>query len=60
MPLLKSNFLTNKLLDDEIKNIAFAMKKEKFSKKDTIIKYGDMGTKYYILSKGNVKVTVYK
>ena len=60
LPFLKSNFLTKSLADEEIKNIAFAMKKENFTKKDTIIRYGDMGTKYYILSKGNVKVTVYK
>ena len=60
LPFLKTNFLTKSLADEEIKNIALAMKKELFSKNDTIIKYGDMGTKYYILSKGNVKVTVYK
>lgn len=59
IPLLKSNFLTKNLSHDEIINIAYAMKKEYFKKNSVIITYGDVGTHYYILSKGNVKVTVY-
>ena len=43
-----------------MKKIAGAMKPEKFLKKDKIIMYGDEGLTYYILSKGNVKVSVYK
>lgn len=35
------------------------MQKEQFSKGELIIKYGDIGHKYYILSKGNIKVIVY-
>ena len=36
------------------------MKPVKFLKKEIIIRYGDIGSTYYILSKGNVKVTVYQ
>lgn len=60
VPLLKTNFLTKNLQDEEIHKIAGAMKIEKFLKKDKIITFGDEGLTYYILSKGNVKVSVYK
>lgn len=43
IPLLKSNFLTKNLSDDEITNLAGAMQKESFNKGDLIIKYGDIG-----------------
>jgi CRP-like cAMP-binding protein len=36
------------------------MKVQQYLKKEIIIKYGDVGGSYFILSKGNVKVTVYK
>lgn len=36
------------------------MTKKTFDKGELIIKYGDMGMSYYVLAKGNVKVTVYK
>ena len=36
------------------------MKVQQFLKKEVIIRYGDAGTMYFILSKGSVKVTVYK
>lgn len=35
------------------------MTKKSFKKGELIIKYGDIGFNYYILAKGNVKVTVY-
>lgn len=36
------------------------MQQEKFNKKDLIIKYGDIGYKYYILEKGTAKVIIYE
>jgi CRP-like cAMP-binding protein len=60
VPLLKKNFLTKNLNDNEIEKLAGAMKPLKFLKKEIIIKYGDIGSTYYILSKGSVKVTVYQ
>ena len=35
------------------------MKPQKFLKNEQIIKYGDVGKIYYILSKGSVKVILY-
>lgn len=58
-PLLKDNFLTKNLTEDEINKLAVVMKKERFEQGDLIIRYGDIGYKYYVLSKGKVKVTVY-
>lgn len=60
VPLLKKNFLTKNLNDSEIEKLAGAMKPIKFLKKENIIKYGDIGSTYFILSKGSVKVTVYQ
>lgn len=45
--------------DSEIEKLAGAMKPIKFLKKEIIIKYGDIGSTYFILSKGSVKVTIY-
>ena len=59
IPLLKGNFLTRNLSEEEITKLAGAMQKESFKKGDLIIKYGDIGYKYYVLSRGKVKVTVY-
>ena len=36
------------------------MKPQQFLKKELIIKYGDVGQEYFILSKGSVKVIVYQ
>ena len=35
------------------------MKPQQFQPKDVLIRYGDVGKHYFILSKGQVKVTVY-
>jgi hypothetical protein len=43
LPLLKKNFLTKNLSDEEINKLAGAMKPQKFLKKELIIKYGDQG-----------------
>jgi CRP-like cAMP-binding protein len=56
VPLLKNSFLTKNLSENEIEKLACAMKPVKYLKKEIIIKYGDIGSTYYILSKGSVKV----
>jgi hypothetical protein len=60
IPLLNQNFLAKNLQENELEKIAGSMKPESFKKDDLIIRYGDQGMTYYILSKGNVKVTVYQ
>ena len=40
--------------------MAGAMRPEKYDPGKEIIRYGDEGNAYYILSKGTVKVIVYK
>lgn len=52
--------MTKNLNDNEIQIIAGAMQARKFEKGDLIIKYGDQGQLYYILSNGSVRVTVYE
>ena len=59
IPLLKNNFLTKNLADDEIEKLAGAMKPQTFLKKELLIKFGDVGKEYFILSKGSIKITVY-
>lgn len=36
------------------------MKPQKYLKKEILIKYGDQGKEYFILSKGSVRVILYK
>mmetsp|Transcript_21347 Transcript_21347/g.33026 ORF Transcript_21347/g.33026 Transcript_21347/m.33026 type:complete len:235 (+) Transcript_21347:791-1495(+) len=60
LPLLRTNFLTKKLSEEEIEKIAGAMQPQIFNSGDTIIRYGDLGSLYYILAKGEVKVIVYQ
>ena len=36
------------------------MQHSKYKKDDVIIRYGDEGTHYFILSKGTVKAIIYK
>ena len=60
VPILKKNFLTKNLNDSGIEKLSGALKPIKFLKKEIIIKYKDIWSTYFILSKGSVKVTVYK
>ena len=60
MPILRSNFLTKHLQDKEIEVIARSMQPKSFQDGETIIKYGDTGHLYYILSKGEVNVHIYE
>lgn len=56
----KKSFLTHTLSQEQHEILADAMKSQKFEKGNTIIKYGDMGSEYYLLNKGKVEVTVYQ
>ena len=60
VPILKSIFLTKNLEAKELDKLAGAMRPEKYDPGKEIIRYGDEGNAYYILSKGTVKVIVYK
>lgn len=57
--ILKNSFLTKNLTEEDIVTIAHAMFKKPFEKGDLIIKYGDLGSEYFILDKGRVEVLVY-
>jgi len=58
--MLKKNFLTKNLHQDNILKLANAMKVQKFKADENIIKYGDIGTQYFLLAKGCVKVIIYR
>lgn len=60
LPLMKKSFLTKNLNEEEMTKLAGAMKPQTFLKNELIIKYGDVGKEYFIMSKGSVKVIVYK
>ena len=48
-------------LDEEgVSLLAGVMQYETFRKSEPIIKYGDLGDKYFLLAKGSVKVVVYE
>lgn len=57
--ILSKNFLTKDLSDQEVEMIAMSMQPRTFKDGETIIKYGDTGYEYYILSKGEVNVHIY-
>ena len=59
-PLLAASFLTKNLSDEMVNKIAGAMQPKHYKQGDQIIKYGDVGQHYYILSQGSVKVIVYQ
>ncbi len=52
MSLLKDIYLTSSLEHKDRKTLADAMQLEKFKKGEVITRFGDIGDKYYILSKG--------
>lgn len=60
LPLLRSNTLLQKASESLINQIAGAMMPEQYAPGSEIIRYGDSGTHYYILAKGQVKVIVYQ
>lgn len=52
--------MTKDLSSIEVEKLAGAMRPRTFKESELIIKYGDVGSEYFILSKGQVKVIVYK
>ena len=52
-------FLTKTLDAKQHSILAKAMFCRKYKKGDSIITYGDVGTDYFVLTEGSVKVTVY-
>lgn len=59
MGLLKKNFLTDSLPEPDLARLAGAMKMARFQKGEAIIKYGDDGSLYYLLTQGTVKCIIY-
>lgn len=53
-------FLTKGIDDVQRKTLADAMFPRKFVAGEKIIRFGDMGSEYFVLAKGSVRVTVYK
>jgi cAMP-dependent protein kinase regulator len=58
--LFKNSFLTKNIDEKEHKTLANAMFQKKFKAGDPIIRYGDIGSEYYVLANGTVNVTVYQ
>ncbi len=57
--LYQNSFLTRALDAKQHTVLAKAMFCRKYTKGDTIIRFGDMGTDYFVLTEGAVQVTVY-
>ena len=57
--LFATSFLTKHLDATQHKILANAMYKKHYRTGELIIRYGDMGHEYYVLSYGTCKVTVY-
>lgn len=57
--LFTNSFLTKNIDPKNHEVLAKAMFSRNFSAKQTIIKYGELGSEYFVLAKGQVKVTVY-
>ncbi len=51
--------MTKNLDIKDLLTLADAMYTKHFNKGENIIRFGDIGSEYYILSSGVVKVTVY-
>lgn len=60
VPLIQKSFLSENLDEEGASLLAGVMQYETFEKNDAIVKYGDVGDKYYILARGSVKVVVYE
>ena len=57
--LFKTNFLTRHIDQSQHIVLANAMFKTDVKEGNDIIKYGDIGDKYYVLARGSCRVTVY-
>lgn len=60
LQLWKESFLTNTLSLSDQETLAAAMQLQSFTMDQSIIRYGDIGDKYYVLKSGTVKVKVYQ
>lgn len=52
--LYRESFLTKSLDETQLKSLADAMDKRSFKSGDAIIKYGDIGSEYFVLASGSV------
>ena len=57
---MKTSFLLENIEEEQFKVLADAMKKKQFKAGETIVKYGDIGQEYFILSEGTYEVTTYR
>lgn len=60
LKLFATSFLTKNLEVKELRTLSDAMFSRKFGAGEAIIRYGDIGSEYFVLAKGSVRVTVYK
>jgi CRP-like cAMP-binding protein len=60
LKLFTGSFLTKNLDHSQLRTLADAMFSRRFSAGENIIRFGDIGTEYFVLAKGSVRVTVYK
>lgn len=58
--MFKENFLTKNLDKNQFTTLADAMSQKKFEADQIVIRYGSVGSEYFVLSKGRVRVTVYE
>lgn len=55
----KKLFFAKHLAQQDVDKIIGSMSKQRFKDNEHIIRYGDQGKSYYVLTKGTVKVVVY-
>ena len=60
LALLRNSFLTKNLNHKELKIIADAMFLKQYKAGEVIIRYGEIGSEYYVLKSGSIDVVVYK
>jgi len=58
--LFAKSFLTKNIDQKNHLVLAKAMFSRNFTSNHTIIRYGEMGSEYFVLARGKVRVTVYK
>ena len=57
---LKKSFLAKDLKAEKISQLISAMDRQTYKTGDIIIRYGDIGDKYFIMKRGKVTVFVYE
>lgn len=58
--VLKKNKNFTNMPHEELSNFAAKMQTVKFSKRNMIVRYGDLSINYYVLSKGKIKIIEYE